>query len=123
PQEALPDTEQVGYVSYRNKKVPLWLVKVPIRNGLIQDLIYDDTRKDWTITTSRYLDVELLDPLLGVEESTVFPPPMEPIQRQWRAVEAKPRVDFYLKRQPLLTSGVHIFGIELVKSPATMQVK
>ena len=123
PQEALPDTEQVGYVSYRNKKVPLWLVKVPIRNGLIQDLIYDDTRKDWTITTSRYLDVELLDPLLGVEESTVFPPPMEPIQRQWRAVEANPRVDFYLKRQPLLTSGVHIFGIELVKSPATMQVK
>jgi hypothetical protein len=117
PQDGEQETDnahRVGTVSYgppdARKKAALWLIDVPIKNGLIQDLLYSDTHKSRYEGTYKYLDVELLGgPLSGVEKADAFPPPMEVVGRSWSQVSQ--------------TNGVHIFGLALEKSPAQMQVR
>ncbi|CAN5392634.1 hypothetical protein BH09VER1_BH09VER1_08160 [soil metagenome] len=90
---------------------PLWLIKVPIKNGLIEDLLHSDTFKDNNVGTSRYLDVELLDPLANVEKADAFPPPTELTNRAWRPTVNNPR------------SSVTVFGITLDPSPSDLTVR
>jgi hypothetical protein len=56
---------------------------VPLKNGLIQDLLREDERKRIPprLPTPRYLDLELLDPVAGVDENDAFPPTMKPANR------------------------------------------
>jgi hypothetical protein len=108
------NARRVGTVSYGSaqvrKKATLWLVTVPIKNGLIQDLLYNDDHKNQNTGTARYLDVELLGgPLANVAVADAFPPPMEVTGRSWAGLPQ--------------TSGVHVFGVALQKSPAVMQVR
>lgn len=124
-----PNAQRVGSVSYgapgSRGKASLWLIRVPIKNGLIQDLIYDDTGKAaHFFVTHRYLDVELLDPLARVDEADAFPPPQYAVQRAWTPTAADYQgADYYGFWPQAETSGVSIFGIELERSPAAMTVR
>lgn len=110
-----PDARRVGAVSMgpegNGKSVPLWLIKVPIKNGFIEDLLHSDTKKNTTMGTPRYLDVELLDPLANAEEAEAFPPKTTLTKRAYRPEAAN------------ATSGVTVFGLELVRSPADLTVR
>ncbi len=119
-----PDARRVGTVTTaQGKKVPLWLIRVPIYNGLIQDLIYDDTKRGG-MPTHRYLDVELLAPLANADTSRAFPPPMEARHRQWKPLDRNYKgYDFYDLLPFPMESGVTVFGIALEQSPAELQVR
>lgn len=78
PNSKAKDTDnakRVGTVHYGakddRKAATLWLLKVPIKNGLIQDVLYNDKKKNRYMPTSKYLDVELMDPLYNVEKAEV----------------------------------------------------
>jgi hypothetical protein len=120
---------RVGMVEFgasdARRKATLWLLKVPIKNGLIQDILYDDNSKAQGMGTSKYLDVELMDPLYHVDEADAFPPPMGVTERGYRPTDPKTTgYDFYhTATPPAQTSGVHVFGLALEKSPAQMQVR
>ncbi len=107
------NARQVGTVQMKpgGKPCPLWLLKVPIKNGFIEDLLHSDTKKNQTMGTHRYLDVELLDPLPHVEEAEAFPPKTTLTNRAYRPEPTNP------------ASSVTVFGIELVKSPADLTVR
>lgn len=130
PEAGTPDTEdarRVGTVSYgiesARKTAPLWLLRVPIRNGWIPDLLFKDTRKGH-LATHRYLDVELLDPLLNVEAFLAFPPPMDLVRRQFGpSAKVDTSRDIFDKANPPATSSVTVFGLELEKSPAALMVE
>lgn len=121
--------QRVGTVEYdaanARKKATLWLIKVPVKNGLIQDVLHNDDSKARGMGTSQYLDVELMDPLYNVDEADVFPPPMGVTERGYRPSDPQyTGYDFYhTARPPAQTSGVHVFGLALEKSPAQMQVR
>lgn len=122
------NAQRVGTVSYgaanARKTAPLWLVKVPLKNGLIQDLLYDDTKKSNDTGTYKYLDVELFDPLYNEERADSFPPPMEPVRRGWTPSDpAYVGYDFYTLRPVPQTSGVCVLAMSLEKSPAAMTVR
>jgi hypothetical protein len=121
------NARRVGTVSYgaanARQSVPLWLLKVPIKNGLIQDMLYNDDKKSDVMGTYKYLDVELMDPLPGAEEAAAFPPPLEPVRRAWKPTDpAAQGYDFYTSWPPPQISGAHVFGLALEKSPAQMRV-
>jgi len=113
--DSKPDlnVRQVGTVTYgppvARKTVPLWRIRVPLKPGLIQDLLQDDRRKNNLFPTHRYLDIELMDPLAGVEENDAFPPSMRPTGRT------------YSPRGP--RSAVHVFAMTLEASPAGLTVR
>jgi hypothetical protein len=112
--ESTPHARRVGSVSYgpagARRTAPLWLISVPIKNGLIQDLLYDDTRRGSHIATHKYLDVELQGGGRGnVEIADAFPPPLRAINRS-RAVQSA-------------SCGAMVFGVALHQSPAQMQVR
>lgn len=122
--------KRVGTVTYgpegARKTAALWLIRVPIRNGQIEDLLHKDTMKNRYIRTYRYLDVDLLDPLAGIEEADVFPAPLTRPARVWEPTSKipVPSSDIYTVIPPLSpTSGVTVFGLKLVKSPAVMTVE
>ncbi len=121
------DARRVGTVSYgtleARKESPLWLVRVPIYNGLIEDILYDDQKRVAEMRTHRYLDVELLDPLKNVEASRAFPPSQEVLHRQWRPTNPKMAEHDVYPFAPPATSGVTVFGIQLEASPAEMRVR
>jgi len=123
------DARRVGTVEYgaanERKKATLWLLKVPIKNGLIQDVLYNDDRKARAMGTSDYLDVELMDPLYHVDEADAFPPPMGVTERGYKPTSTEySGYDYYhTATPPAQTSGVHVFGLALEKSPAQMQVR
>ena len=111
-----PDARKVGTVAYgpdnARKTVPLWLVRVPLKTGLIQDVMREDESKygfSSRLPTKRYLDFEILDPVAGVDDADAFPPVMKPTGRT------------YVPSGPL--SSAHIFGITLETSPADLTVR
>lgn len=131
--------QRVGTVNFgpedARKSAPLWLIKVPIKNGLIQDLLehyalktdyqgnlYEDALKK---TLYKHLDVELINgPLLNVDAADAFPPPMEKVQRSyWPTPHDYTGYDFYTSIPPPVDSGVHVFAAALEKSPVQMTVK
>ena len=124
------DTEaarRVGTVSYTSKgatkNATLWLLKVPIKNGLIQDLLYNDDKKSPSMGTDKYLDVELMNPLSNVTEAESFPPPMGVTNRAYRPENPDYNgYDFYNIKPPAHGSNVHVFGVALEKSAAQMRV-
>lgn len=111
--EGNDNARQVGTVTYGpasdRKTTSLWLMRVPLKNGQIQDLLYRDRLKNGAMGTYRYLDFEVLDPLENVEEAQAFPRPLHQIARE-----------FVPKDGPV--SSVHIFGMALQKSPASLFV-
>lgn len=117
------NAQRVGTVTTeQGASLPLWLVRVPIDNGSIQDLIYDDTRKSAGVGTHRYLDVELLNPLANAEAIRNFPPKMEPLNRQWKPADPTLTAYDIYPSTPPSESGVTVFGMVLEQSPATMRV-
>lgn len=110
----LPGTgaRTVGRVEAGGKTVPLWYVRVPLKSGMIQDLrCEDDSRRQGVrLGTWRSLDLEVMDPLGGVDEYDAFPPPMRHVPRD------------FSPRGPD-TSSVHVFAITLEASPASLEVR
>jgi hypothetical protein len=95
----------------QQRRVPLWLVRVPLKTGLIQDLLREDESKygfSPAIPAKRYLDLEILDPVKGVEESQSFPPLMKPVGRSY--VPTGPQ------------SSVLVCGLTLEVAPAALEV-
>lgn len=127
--EANENARPVGSVTYgpaeAPRTAPLWLIRVPLRNGVIQELLTTDTRKSREMGTSEYLDLEIMDPLENLAGEEVFPPTLELSQRTWTpSFKANLAYDSYLAGTPLSpTSGVTIFDLTLKKSPVTMEVK
>jgi len=114
--ENVPNARQAGTVTYgpenARKTAPLWLLRVPLKTGRIQDLLREDEKKygfGYPVPTPRYLDLELMDPLTGVDESDVFPPPTKHTPRTYTP-QAK-------------RSAVHVFGVTLESSPAELTVR
>ena len=110
------DCRQVGTLAYgtgaARRSVPLWLVRVPLKLGLIQDLLREDETKYGfrnTIPAKRYLDLEILDPVAGVDENDAFPPSLKPTGRT------------YTPSGPL--SSVVICGLTLESAPASLTVR
>jgi hypothetical protein len=103
---------RVGTVRYgpdnARKTATLWLLKVPIKNGLIQDILFDDDRQADGMGTYQYLDVELMNPLANVERADAFPPPQEVTGRAYR---------------PGAGTNATVFGVVLEMGPAQMQVR
>ncbi len=124
---------RVGEVTYgtARKTTPLWLVRVPLKSGQIQDLIYDDKLKNSLLSTHRYLEVELLDPMPDVEASDQFPPLMKTNNRVYTP-GGSPHYQWNLRRDPVTRaktrpddkqSSVHVFGAMLEESPASLEVR
>lgn len=104
--------QQVGTVRYAGAAVPLWLVRVPLKCGLLQDLLREDERKygfSYPLPTAKYLDLELLDPLLGVDQADAFPPPLLPVGRTYKPDTRR--------------SAVHVYAVTLERSPAELTVR
>ncbi len=122
-----PNAVQVGTVALATggEPVPLWLVTVPIKNGLIQDLLEDDQMGTNNFHGEyRYLDIELMEPLLRVDEADAFPPPMGVVQRSWQPTPYDYKaVDYYKQMFPARSSSVLVFGVLLEKSPASLVVR
>lgn len=104
---------RVGTVEYgpaeNRKKTALWLLKVPIKNGIIQDILYNDDKKPDIMGTYKYLDIELMNPLQNVEQADAFPPSLRNTSRAYR-----PSAN--------INSNAHVFGLWLDESPAQLQV-
>lgn len=123
-----PAAQRVGVVHYgpadARKEAPLWLLRVPLKNGLIQDILYSDKRKNEAMGTYQYLDVELMEPLHNVEKADTFPPPQEVVYRQY--VLSDPQFapyDMYTKVWEPQPSDVHVFALSLETAPAAMEVR
>ena len=113
---ASEDCKQVGTLAYgagtTRRTVPLWLVRVPLKSGLIQDLLREDETKygfRGPFPAKRYLDFEILDPVAGVDANDAFPPSLKPTGRT------------YTPSGPL--SSVVICGLTLEAAPASLTVR
>jgi hypothetical protein len=107
------DAKRVGMVEYNGKKVPLWQVRVPLKSGLIQDVIRENEAEygySVPLATARYLDIELMEPVDGSEEEVPFP----------TELDAASRRSFLPKG---LRTSVHVFGLTLEKSPVELVVR
>ncbi|MDD5707199.1 MAG: hypothetical protein PHR35_14845 [Kiritimatiellae bacterium] len=109
--EALPQTiHQVGTLDLTNQgvkmPVPLYLVRVPLKIGAIQDLLADDTKGWWG--NGNYFDLELTGEMenLDDQEWGLFPS-----NQGFASTRFKPG------KQP---NAVHVFGLTLEESPVTM---
>ncbi len=118
---------QVGTVTLTpgGKVLPLWLVTVPIKNGLIQDILQEDTLGNRNFSNEyKYLDIELMEPLEKVEEADAFPPPMGIIQRSWQPTPYDYKGSDYFRSMPrAVSSSALIFGVLLEKSPASLVIR
>src|SRR5690606_8866584 len=80
-------TRRVGEVTYgpsnARQSVPLWLVRVSLKNGQINHLLYDDKTHNPFISSYRYLEFEFLEPVRNVESDEQFPPPMDTTERTY----------------------------------------
>ncbi len=128
PEKENADARQVGAVSYGSgddrKYAPLWLIRVPIKNGLIQDILHQDDKRNQNTGTSAYLDVELLDPLERIDLADAFPSPQQKVNRAWTPTNpGYTGYDYYTSWPKPQTSGVTVFGIQLEKSPVEMKVR
>ena len=110
------DAKQVGTLAYgtgaARRTVPLWLVRVPLKSGLIQDLLREDESQygfRGPFPAKRYLDLEILDPVAGVDANDAFPPSLKPTSRT------------YTPSGPL--SSVVICGLTLEAAPASLTVR
>ena len=110
------DCKPVGTLAYgtgpARRTVPLWLVRVPLKSGLIQDLLREDEAKygfRGPFPAKRYLDVEILDPVAGVDANDAFPPSLKPTGRT------------YIPTGPL--SSVVVCGLTLEAAPAVLTVR
>jgi hypothetical protein len=107
-----PISRKVGEVSYgpanARKTVPLWLVRVPLKNGLIADLLHEDKSKNNVYGTSKYLEFEVLDPIKNADSDEQFPPKLGVTGRTW---------------WPAAKSSVHLFAAALERSPATLNAR
>ncbi|MDP6355153.1 MAG: hypothetical protein QF473_08640 [Planctomycetota bacterium] len=81
-----PDLDKVraGTATFRGKEAPLWLVRIPLRSGELQEIIEDDVRGT-RLLMKRYFDVELMDPLVGLDEEVRFPPLLPRVQARERS--------------------------------------
>ena len=122
-----PNAVQVGTVTPAGseKPLPLWLVDVPIKNGLIQDILVDAAIGGVVSgQQDRYLDIELMEPLFRVNEADAFPPPMGLVQRSWQPTASDYKgTDYFRQNAPSLSSSVIVFGALLEKSPASLVVR
>lgn len=116
------DARRVGTVRHGDTEIPLWLVRVPILNGLIQDLLYDDKTKAGNVGTYRYLDVELLNPLANVDKAQAFPPSLAALERQWKSTSPELTAYDIYPYTPPRESGVTVFGIKLERAPAELRL-
>ena len=110
------DCRQVGTLAYGDgtarRTVPLWLVRVPLKTGRIQDLLREDETKygfRGPFPAKRYLDFEILDPVAGVDANDAFPPSLKPTGRSF--TPAGPQ------------SSVVICGLTLETAPASLTVR
>ena len=103
-----PGFARVGTVEYPakngRKTVSLWLAEIPLKAGAIQDLIFfskNASYNDGRLADRRYLDFEVLGKL------------------------AKARRSAELQHKPdrESTSGVHVFGLTLERTPVEMEVR
>jgi hypothetical protein len=127
------DARRVGSISYgpanARKSAPLWLIKVPINNGRIQDLLNDPKGKTNNVGTVNYLDVEIMDPLKQVDTDKAFPPILDMRGRTYspqnhiRMHNFNPTIDLNVLRGTSPRSAVTVFGATLEKSPATIEVR
>ncbi|MEN6545171.1 MAG: hypothetical protein ABFE07_03940, partial [Armatimonadia bacterium] len=103
---AAPGVERAGEVTLGGKKVPLWLVEVPLKVGDIQDLVFDETVKNWRGMPGLrgYLDFEMLGRLKEQDRPHPFG-------------------DGRYFPDPARVSGVHVFGVTLEKTPVEMEVR
>lgn len=105
-------TRRVGEVTYGpaagRKTVPLWLVRVPLKNGLIEDLLHDDKSKNGAYGTYKYLEFELTDPVQNADSDDRFPPVLGVTGRTY---------------WPVARSSVHVFAAALERSPATLDAR
>jgi len=115
--EKSADAKQVGTVAYGpeagRKTVPLWLIRVPLKSGLIQDILREDETKfgfRYPLPTPRYLDVELMEPLSGVDENDTFPADLQDITKRTYKPSSQ-------------RTSVHVFGLTLESSPAELVVR
>jgi len=122
-----PNALKVGTVMVpgSGKPMSLWLVDVPIKNGLIQDLLVDDKMGSPNVGNEhRYLDIELMEPLARVDEADAFPPPTGLVQRSWQpTVSDFKSYDYFKQAEAPLSSSAAVFGILLEKSPATLVLR
>lgn len=106
------NSRRVGDVTYgpagARKTTPLWLVRVSLKNGLIEDLLHEDKSKNGAYGTSNYLEFELMDPVQNAETDDEFPPALGITDRTY---------------WPAARSSVHVFGAALERSPATMDAR
>ena len=122
------NARKVGRVSYgpqeARREAALWLIRAPIRNGLIQDVLHDDKLQTGRMRTLRYLDVDLLDNMEKIAESQAFPPIQAVVSRSWKPVNPDLPVDIFRQAPPTppAISGVTVFAMQLAKSPAVLKV-
>lgn len=97
--------EQVGSVEYtadqKQIKAPLYLVRVDLKAGDILDLLADQKDPYAPMKIGPYLDFEFLGKCGGLEV----------------------QIDRRRKPVPTSTSGVHLFGVTLEKSPVEMRLR
>ncbi|MDD5704841.1 MAG: hypothetical protein PHR35_02880 [Kiritimatiellae bacterium] len=109
-EEPSGDIRQVGTLSMTNQGVvcstPLYLVRVPVKTGAIQDLLADDVRGRWG--GGDYFDLELTSAQGSRGQET------------WRlaAPETGHIAPQFDPRN--LPSAVHVFGLTLEETPVTM---
>jgi hypothetical protein len=117
-----PEARRVGWVTTgegtTQRRLPLWLIDVPIRNGDIADIFQEEHKGKF----HSYLDVELLDPLQNAEAFQAFPPNLEIANRSWRPTDKDGTAAFGVN-QPPATSNVTVFGLAMHKSPARLDLK
>lgn len=106
------DGKKVGTLTLPNgKQTDLMLVRVPLKSGMIQDLMREEESQYGFgphILTKDYLDFEITDVLLGVDEADRFPTTdLQAVRRRSYA-------------PPTRRSSVHVFGLTLKKSPVEL---
>ena len=119
PPDDAPDTpaaRRVGSLGYdvggTRLTTPLWLLRVPLKVGLIQDLMLEDERPygiGSRLPVKRYLDLEIMDPIPGVDAHDAFPPSMKPTGRWYTPGGA--------------SSAAVIVGLTLETAPAALTVR
>ncbi len=116
PQGSDVEMRPAGSVVYfregQAETATLWRVCAPLKTGFIQDLLLENEQRygyRGSIPAPRYLDIEFLDPVAGVEEEDRFPPSLKPTGRS------------YTPSGP--PSSLLVFGAALEISSAAMTVR
>lgn len=103
------NTRRVGDVTYGEgndrKTVPLWLVRVPLKIGSIQDLMRDEKTQNPAFGTHRYLDFELLDPAAR-SSVTLFGAALEESPASLDVRSNLPHLVFYASEKPEMRATV-----------------